>query len=52
MLLPYCVIIVLNFIYRVAYFDDTGMCIIGMQTKSVMPLIIWDALINVSMVLE
>lgn len=51
MLLPYCVIIVLNFIYRVAYFDNTGMCIIGMQTKSVMPLIISDALINVSVVL-
>jgi hypothetical protein len=47
MLAPYCVIIVLNFVYRVAYFNEEGMCIIGMQVKSVMPLIISDALINV-----
>lgn len=48
MLLPYCVIIVLNFVYRVAYFREDGMCIIGMEVKSVMPLIISDAAINVS----
>jgi len=46
MLAPYCAIIVLNFVYRVAYFDTSGMCIIGMEVKSVMPLIVADAGIN------
>jgi hypothetical protein len=43
---PYCVIVALNFVYRVAYFSADGTCIIGMESKSVMPLIIFDAVLN------
>ncbi|KAH8650246.1 hypothetical protein BGZ60DRAFT_473941 [Tricladium varicosporioides] len=31
---------------RIAYFDKSGMCIIGMELKVLMPLIIFDACIN------
>jgi hypothetical protein len=43
---PYCIIVALNFVYRVAYFRADGMCIIGIKFKSVMPLIIFDAVLN------
>jgi hypothetical protein len=33
---------------RTAYFDAEGTCIIGMQAKAMMPLIIFDAVVNVS----
>lgn len=34
-----------NFVFRVAYFKD-GTCVIGLERKSVMPLIIMDAVLN------
>jgi hypothetical protein len=43
---PYCVIVAINFVFRVAYFREDGTCIIGLQSKSVMPLIIFDAVLN------
>jgi hypothetical protein len=43
---PYCVIVAVNFVFRVAYFREDGTCIIGLQSKSVMPLIIFDAVLN------
>ncbi|KAH6673646.1 hypothetical protein B0J14DRAFT_53319 [Halenospora varia] len=46
MLLPYTVIVIFNFIYRIAYLNDDGVCIIGMKFKVLMPLIIFDAAIN------
>jgi hypothetical protein len=40
------VVVTINFVFRVAYFREDGTCIIGLQTKSVMPLIIFDAVLN------
>lgn len=39
-------VVILNFVYRTAYFDKSGMCIIGMKEKAMMPLIIFDAVVN------
>jgi hypothetical protein len=40
------VVVALNFVFRTAYFRDDGTCTIGMESKSVMPLIIFDAVLN------
>ncbi|RDW87764.1 hypothetical protein BP5796_03458 [Coleophoma crateriformis] len=47
MLVPYCIVVVLNFVYRIATIDESGMCIIGMEKKAMMPLIIFDVVVNV-----
>ncbi|KAF2000344.1 hypothetical protein P154DRAFT_200776 [Amniculicola lignicola CBS 123094] len=47
MIVPYVVVILLNFVYRIAYINGQGMCIIGMEKKSMFPLIIFDVLVNV-----
>ena len=31
---------------RISYLRDDGVCIIGMEKKSMMPLIIFDAVVN------
>ncbi|KAH7379730.1 hypothetical protein BKA64DRAFT_234607 [Cadophora sp. MPI-SDFR-AT-0126] len=46
MLLPYIICVILNFVYRTAYFTPDGTCIIGMEMKAMMPLIIFDAVVN------
>ncbi|KAH9219211.1 hypothetical protein DL95DRAFT_384641 [Leptodontidium sp. 2 PMI_412] len=46
MLLPYVICVILNFVYRTAYFREDGTCIIGMEMKAMMPLIIFDAVVN------
>ncbi|KAH8682889.1 hypothetical protein BGZ60DRAFT_398913 [Tricladium varicosporioides] len=46
LLLPFIVIVGFNFAYRIAYMDKSGTCIIGLQLKVLMPLIIFDAIIN------
>lgn len=46
LLLPYCIIVAVCFVFRVAYFKEDGTCIIGIERKSVMPLIIIDAVLN------
>ncbi|CAG8977603.1 hypothetical protein HYALB_00008380 [Hymenoscyphus albidus] len=46
MLLPYAVIVIFNFLYKISYFTPGGTCIIGMEFKVLMPLIIFDAVIN------
>jgi hypothetical protein len=43
---PYCIIVAVNFVFRVAYFKEDGTCVIGLERKSVMPLIIIDAVLN------
>lgn len=48
---PYTVVVVLNFIYRTAYFTPDGTCIIGMQLKVMLPLIIFDAAVNLYLTL-
>ncbi|KAF2160584.1 hypothetical protein M409DRAFT_28970 [Zasmidium cellare ATCC 36951] len=46
MLLPYGIMVVLNFVWRIAYIDVDGKCIIGMEKRAMMPLIIFDAVVN------
>ncbi|KAF2685542.1 hypothetical protein K458DRAFT_364394 [Lentithecium fluviatile CBS 122367] len=51
MLLPYIVVVILNFIFRIAYIDDDGVCIIGMEKISMLPLISFDVVVNVYLTL-
>lgn len=37
----------MNFIWRISYIDEKGVCIIGMQKKAMMPLIIFEVIVNV-----
>ena len=48
MLVPYMAVIVLNFVFRISYINRQGVCIIGMQKISMMPLIVFDVVVNVS----
>ena len=47
MLLPYCVVAIINFIWRISYINDKGVCIIGMERKALLPLIVFDVIVNV-----
>ncbi|OJD33741.1 ring finger domain protein [Diplodia corticola] len=49
MMLPYTIVVILNFVWRIAYINKTGTCIIGMQKRAMMPLIIFDVAVNVYM---
>ncbi|KAF2738283.1 hypothetical protein EJ04DRAFT_560870 [Polyplosphaeria fusca] len=51
MIVPYLIVIVLNFIFRIAYISDKGVCIIGMKKISMYPLIIFDVIVNVYLTL-
>ncbi|KAJ8062854.1 hypothetical protein OCU04_008108 [Sclerotinia nivalis] len=46
MLIPYCVVIALNFIFRFANYKN-GECRIGMKKVAMIPLIAFDILVNV-----
>ncbi|KAH8791908.1 hypothetical protein BGZ57DRAFT_872647 [Hyaloscypha finlandica] len=46
MLIPYCVVIALNFIFRFANYEN-GSCRIGMKRVAMIPLIAFDILVNV-----
>ncbi|KAL3419691.1 hypothetical protein PVAG01_08189 [Phlyctema vagabunda] len=47
MLGAYCIIAILNFVYRIARFTDEGVCIIGMERKAEIPLIVFDVVVNI-----
>ncbi|KAL3419309.1 hypothetical protein PVAG01_09531 [Phlyctema vagabunda] len=47
MLVPYCIVAILNFVFRIARFTEEGVCIIGMERKAMIPLIIFDVIVNV-----
>jgi len=47
MLLPYCIVAIINFIWRISYINDKGVCIIGMERKALLPLIVFDVIVNV-----
>ncbi|KAH6900166.1 hypothetical protein B0T10DRAFT_17751 [Thelonectria olida] len=47
MLGMYCVVVVLNFVFRIAKIDENGVCIIGMKSIAMIPLISFDAVVNV-----
>ncbi|KAK8903890.1 hypothetical protein QC760_007330 [Botrytis cinerea] len=46
MLIPYCAVIALNFIFRFANYEN-GECRIGMKQVAMIPLIAFDILVNV-----
>ncbi|KAF7917169.1 uncharacterized protein EAE98_010274 [Botrytis deweyae] len=46
MLIPYCIVIALNFIFRFANYEN-GECRIGMKQVAMIPLIAFDILVNV-----
>ncbi|EOD45620.1 Ring finger domain protein [Neofusicoccum parvum] len=47
LIIPYVGIVILNFVWRIAYINKSGTCIIGMQKKAMLPLIVFDVVINV-----
>ncbi|OAL46156.1 hypothetical protein IQ07DRAFT_198741 [Pyrenochaeta sp. DS3sAY3a] len=51
MLLPYAVFVILNFVFRITYINEKGVCIIGMQKVAMLPLIIFDVILNVYLTL-
>ncbi|CAD0019116.1 unnamed protein product, partial [Aureobasidium pullulans] len=44
---PYVVLVILNFVFRIAYINEKGVCIISMKRKALVPLITFDVLLNV-----
>ncbi|THX39893.1 hypothetical protein D6D10_03931 [Aureobasidium pullulans] len=44
---PYVVLVILNFVFRIAYINEKGVCVIGMKRKALVPLITFDVLLNV-----
>lgn len=51
MMLPYIVVIVINFVWRFTYIDDKGVCIVGMEMKAMLPLITFEVIVNVYLTL-
>lgn len=51
MILPYTVLAVINFIWRITYINDEGVCIIGMQKTAMLPLITFEVVVNVYLTL-
>ncbi|THX21969.1 hypothetical protein D6D12_09582 [Aureobasidium pullulans] len=44
---PYIVLVVLMIVYRIAYMNKKGVCIIGMQRNALIPTIVFDVFLNV-----
>jgi hypothetical protein len=47
MLLPYTIFVIMNFVFRITYINDSGVCIIGMQKIAMLPLITFEVIVNV-----
>ncbi|KAH8883528.1 hypothetical protein GQ53DRAFT_771736 [Thozetella sp. PMI_491] len=47
MLLPYAGVAIANFVKRISYIREDGMCIIGMERVVLLPLVIFDVVVNV-----
>lgn len=47
MMLPYTIVVILNFVWRISYINNGGTCIIGMEKRAMLPLIIFDVAVNV-----
>jgi hypothetical protein len=45
---PYTAFAVMNFVWRINYINEKGVCIIGMDKIALMPLIIFEVIVNVS----
>ncbi|KAF2827431.1 hypothetical protein CC86DRAFT_290120 [Ophiobolus disseminans] len=48
---PYTVFVILNFIFRITYINPNGVCIIGMQKLAMLPLIIFEIIVNIYLTL-
>ncbi|KAH0354592.1 hypothetical protein KCU81_g1099, partial [Aureobasidium melanogenum] len=44
---PYVVLVILNFVFRIAYINEKGVCVIGMKRRALVPLITFDIVLNV-----
>ncbi|KAH0373216.1 hypothetical protein KCU65_g546, partial [Aureobasidium melanogenum] len=44
---PYVVLVILNFVFRIAYINEKGVCVIGMKRRALVPLITFDVVLNV-----
>lgn len=51
MMLPYTIFVVMNFVWRITYIDDRGVCIIGMQMIAMLPLITFEVVVNIYLTL-
>ncbi|OCK80327.1 hypothetical protein K432DRAFT_297903, partial [Lepidopterella palustris CBS 459.81] len=51
MICPYIGVFILNFIFRFAYVDDNGICIVGMKRVAMIPLLSFEVLVNVYLTL-
>ncbi|KAI4833766.1 hypothetical protein E4T44_09236 [Aureobasidium sp. EXF-8845] len=40
-------LVVLNFVFRIAYINEKGVCVIGMKRRALVPLITFDIILNV-----
>jgi hypothetical protein len=51
MMLPYTIFVIMNFVWRITYINDKGVCIIGMQKIAMLPLIIFEVIVNIYLTL-
>ncbi|KAF2714154.1 hypothetical protein K504DRAFT_531002 [Pleomassaria siparia CBS 279.74] len=51
LLVPYTVVMMMNFVFRIAYIDEQGVCIIGMKKIAMLPFITLDVVVNVYLTL-
>lgn len=51
MICPYAAVFILNFIFRFAYVDTSGTCIIGMKRVAMIPLLSFEVVVNVYLTL-
>ena len=51
MILPYTVFAIMNFIWRIAYINEEGVCIMGMQKIAMLPLITFEVVVNIYLTL-
>lgn len=47
MLVPYVVVMVLNFVYHISRINQDGKCVIGMERQVLIPLVVFDIGANV-----
>jgi hypothetical protein len=51
MMLPYTIFVIMNFVWRITYINEKGVCIIGMQKIAMLPLIAFEVVVNIYLTL-
>ncbi|KAJ4990722.1 hypothetical protein SVAN01_03731 [Stagonosporopsis vannaccii] len=51
MMLPYTIFVIMNFVWRITYINERGVCIIGMQKIAMLPLITFEVVVNIYLTL-